>query len=143
MTNDTIKLDLPLVPGVLKRAAAMLLGVADDLSAAPRIDPEKEKAAAEITDAMGITTAAPGADVDTTTVGFGAVVPAPPPPPADDPPPAVTLDKDELPWDNRIHGSGKTFLKTGARAGCWKYARNLEEGLVEKVEAELKAANAK
>jgi hypothetical protein len=149
MANDTIKMDLPLVPGVLRHAATFLTAVADEL---PRIDPDKLKAADTILEAAGITdgAAAPaaGEEIDTTGIGFGADTTEPPAPPAPPAPlvatvaPEVTLDAKKRPWDNRIHGGGKTFLKTGPRAGEWKYARNTDEALIAQVEAELDAAMA-
>jgi len=49
----------------------------------------------------------------------------------------VVTDKEGIPWDIRIHSSGKTFLKSGKNKGCWKLARGVDEGLVNTVKAEL------
>jgi hypothetical protein len=40
-----------------------------------------------------------------------------------------------VPWDPRIHSSGKTILKDGK----WKLVRNVDPGLLNEVEAELRA----
>jgi hypothetical protein len=55
-------------------------------------------------------------------------------------PVAVDLDSAGLPWDARINPTSKGLLKTGARANCWKYKKQLDTALIEQVEAELRAA---
>ena len=69
----------------------------------------------------------------------------PPPPeegvedPVTDTPPAdVELDADDLPWDERIHSSGKSKMKTGKRTGTWTRRRGVKPAEVDKVEAELR-----
>lgn len=48
---------------------------------------------------------------------------------------SVELDKNGLPWDERIHAGTKTKLKGGE----WKAKKNVEAALVASVEAELRA----
>lgn len=48
---------------------------------------------------------------------------------------SVELDKNGLPWDERIHAGTKTKLKGGE----WKAKKNVEAALVVQVEAELRA----
>ena len=45
-----------------------------------------------------------------------------------------SIDKDGLPWDERIHGGGRTKNVDGT----WRQRRNLPEGVREAVEAELR-----
>lgn len=54
----------------------------------------------------------------------------------------IDLDEDGLPWDVRIHGSGRTKLASGKTKGCWKRKRGVSDELVDQVEAELRAAMA-
>jgi len=73
---------------------------------------------------------------------------APPPPPPGDPappkepykPPAIDdeqeLDKDGIPWDERIHASTKNKVK----AGTWKKKPKVDPAYYEQIKAELKAA---
>jgi hypothetical protein len=49
----------------------------------------------------------------------------------------VDLDSAGFPWDARIHGAKKVKL---AKDDTWKKIRNVDTALVEKVEAELRAA---
>ena len=49
-------------------------------------------------------------------------------------PPDAELDKDGLPWDERIHSSSKKQTKKGV----WSKRKNLEDGVFEQVIAELK-----
>lgn len=128
----------------LTRASDMLHGLAVDIknTAAPSIDPDKEKRAAEVLKENGII---PKADV------IAAVTTPPPPANTGDtpppPPPAaevvtptgVELDSAGLPWDVRIHGKKKAKTK---KEGTWKLTRGVDKALVDKVEAELKAAMA-
>lgn len=60
----------------------------------------------------------------------------PPPPGQDDSHGPVEIDKDGVPWDDRIHSSsgGKT------NAGFWKKQRNVDAKLHKSITAELKAA---
>ena len=63
--------------------------------------------------------------------------PAPAPPVTEAPPahkPDGVLDSEGLPWDARIHSSGKTFL---AKGGTWKLARGIDPLLVAQVKTEL------
>lgn len=48
---------------------------------------------------------------------------------------SVELDKNGLPWDERIHAGTKTKLKSGE----WKAKKQVEAALVAQVEAELRA----
>jgi len=55
------------------------------------------------------------------------------------------LDAEGLPWDGRIHGSGKTkYEKTtpNGKAGTWKLKRGVDKAFVAQVKAELLAARA-
>lgn len=69
----------------------------------------------------------------------------PPPPPAPvvpPPPPASTteevlVDSQGTPWDARIHGSGKTFMK---KDGSWKRKKGISEQEYTAVMEELRAA---
>lgn len=72
-------------------------------------------------------TAAPGASAGS------APVPPAAPAPAD---PATSLDKDGLPWDERIHSSSKAVNQTD---GLWRKKRGVSDELVVQVEAELRA----
>lgn len=56
---------------------------------------------------------------------------APPPPPASN---AVELDVNGLPWDMRIHSSGKAKVENGS----WKKKRNVDPVTVHNVEDELR-----
>jgi hypothetical protein len=49
--------------------------------------------------------------------------------------PSVTLDKNGLPWDDRIHAGTKTQNKDGS----WKAKKGVDAALVTSVEAELRA----
>lgn len=48
--------------------------------------------------------------------------------------PAGNLDKNGLPWDERIHSSNKAFVADGT----WRKRRGVDEALVAQVEAELR-----
>ncbi|MGJ0509082.1 MAG: hypothetical protein ACR652_18565 [Methylocystis sp.] len=65
-----------------------------------------------------------------------AAVPVVPQTPA--PAPGVELDKNGLPWDNRIHSREKTKTKDGA----WKYKRGVADNVIADVEQELRAVMA-
>ena len=56
------------------------------------------------------------------------------PPPPSTTPGGAELDKDGLPWDERIHASTKTKNKDGT----WRQKRELPDGRREQVEAELR-----
>lgn len=47
----------------------------------------------------------------------------------------ITVDKNGLPWDERIHSSNRAFTNTGE----WRRKRGVSGILVEQVEAELRA----
>lgn len=47
------------------------------------------------------------------------------------------VDASGMPWDARIHSSGKTTLKSGARKECWKYKKGITNEFIAEVEAEL------
>lgn len=52
------------------------------------------------------------------------------------------IDAVGMPWDERINPKSRGKIKTGKRAGCWKYIKQLDvkqPGLIEQVEAENKA----
>ena len=52
------------------------------------------------------------------------------------------IDAAGMPWDARINPKSRAKIKTGKRAGCWKYIKQLDTkqpGLIEQVEAENKA----
>jgi hypothetical protein len=51
------------------------------------------------------------------------------------PMPVTTLDRNGLPWDERIHASSRAKTADGS----WRAKRNVDPALVTKVEAELKA----
>lgn len=65
--------------------------------------------------------------------GNGELIPSHP---AVAPAAAAELDKDGLPWDERIHSSSKAKTEKGV----WRLKRGLDATLKAKVEAELKAA---
>lgn len=48
-----------------------------------------------------------------------------------------SVDASGMPWDGRIHSSGKTTLKSGARKECWKYKKGITDAYIAEVEAEL------
>lgn len=48
------------------------------------------------------------------------------------------LDSKGMPWDGRIHASSKTTNKDGS----WRYRRNIDETLINQVEAELRGQSA-
>lgn len=94
----------------------------------------------------------PIAPVDTPAAIFGATIPAPVPPaptpastvsapmvPVHTAPPASTaeLDTKGLPWDERIHSSGKSLLKDGT----WRYKGGIPPERIAAVEAELRGAS--
>ena len=58
-------------------------------------------------------------------------------PPALAPYNPVALDSEGLPWDKRIHSTGKTFM---AKGGTWKLLRGVDSLLVARVKTELKSA---
>jgi len=124
-------------PGLIA-AATMLLTLAgkvpnlelDDAPEAPAVEtaapeaPAVEIAAPEAPEAPAVETAAPEAPE------------APEAPVAEQPAaPAAELDKDNLPWDGRIHASSK---KQNAD-GRWKKRRGISVEEIQKVEDELKA----
>ena len=53
---------------------------------------------------------------------------------------AANTDASGMPWDARIHSSGKTTLKSGARKACWKYKKGITDAYIAEVEAELMGA---
>ena len=74
-----------------------------------------------------------------------ADLPPAPTPPAAELPPAPTppaaelpLDSEGLPWDKRIHSTGKTLM---AKGGTWKLLRGVESLLVAQVKTELRQAH--
>ena len=58
-------------------------------------------------------------------------------PPALAPHVTEALDSEGLPWDRRIHSTGKTFM---AKGGTWKLLRGVDSLLVARVKTELKSA---
>ena len=54
----------------------------------------------------------------------------------------VLRDSSGMPWDARIHSSGKTLLKSGKRNGLWRYKGGVDESVIAAVEAELNTASA-
>lgn len=123
MGKDSITVTLPLMAPALRAQAQAFNALADSLHAAgiPRLEDSP-------------------VDEPTTT---------PPPPAANTPsekaeptaPPAsegVELDSQGLPWDARIHSSGRTKYKTG-NVGAWVTKRGVSAAEIEKVEAELRA----
>lgn len=66
-------------------------------------------------------------------------VKAPPAPVKKDP--NARVDVEGLPWDKRIHSSGKTFYKSkaanGAPAGAWKIKKGVDPVLVAQIKTEL------
>ncbi len=80
---------------------------------------------------------APTAPIAAAPVGTPA---APPPAPGASAPPGVTLDKNGLPWDARIHAKAATGGGTLNADGTWRAKRGLnDEALVKRIEAELRA----
>lgn len=74
---------------------------------------------------------------------FSTVAPVPPvpaaastpAPPVASPAPAATVDKNGLPWDERIHSSSRAMNADGS----WRAKRGVQGALVAQVEAELRA----
>lgn len=64
-----------------------------------------------------------------------ASAPVPAAPPAAPPAPGVELDKNGLPWDERIHAGTKTKIKDGS----WKAKKGVDDATVAAVTAELRA----
>ena len=120
MQDERLSLTLPLRPDVLRQAAHMLLGLASGIDGALSVLTTLEE-----------TTDPPLA--------------ADPPPVVDLPPPVpdgVELDEAKLPHDSRINPDSKTKIKTGTRAGCWKYKKQLDAVFITQVEDELRATMA-
>lgn len=79
---------------------------------------------------------------DAQTVAAGAGMPEVPVKDPVVPEPTLTptdakLDVEGIPWDKRIHSSGKTLYISGAKAGQWKLARGVDAVLVAQVKTEL------
>lgn len=51
--------------------------------------------------------------------------------------PGITRDSDGIPWDERIHSESRATN----RDGTWRKRKNLDDGVYDRVMAELKAAN--
>lgn len=124
-----------------------------DAEAFARMFPTKEAATAHIEERVAADVAEIAkriAPVDP-AAAFAATPAAPAAPPVEDeetppeplplPVPDTAVDADGLPWDGRIHGSGKAFL---AKTGQWKKARGMaaKPEYVAQIEAEIRAAMA-
>ena len=157
-----ISLTIPIEEGPLRRAAAMLEGLAEDLQAkasrtvgSPRelsapyaaesgdtfTKEEIAEGDAQIEagkDETPLQADEPAITVDPAVV-FGANAEEPvlttDPPPVETAVPTVELDGEGIPWDSRIHTSAKTKIK----AGTWKLKRGVDVTEVEKVKGELLA----
>jgi hypothetical protein len=55
-------------------------------------------------------------------------------------PATAALDSEGLPWDARIHSSGRTRYKGGSNAGQWKAQRKVAPLLIAQVKTELRTA---
>ena len=133
MQDERLSLTLPLRPDVLRHTACMLDNLADSMDAAVAVTPAP--AAETVPPAPAAETVPPAPAAET----------VPPAPAAETVPPApagVELDEAGLPHDTRINPDSKSRLKTGPRANCWKYKKQLDPALIAEVEAELRAAMA-
>jgi hypothetical protein len=98
---------------------------------------EDDKLAREMAAAFG--GASLGAPVPNVPVQVALAASVPVPVPGTDlapPMPGVTVDAAGLPWDQRIHSSGK---KTNKGDGLWTAKRGVEPSTIAQVEAELRA----
>lgn len=159
---ETISLTVPLYKGPLRRAAAMLNGLADDVETAGSAPYEGfvDKVVETVATSAGVAVedlrkplddtltaeevaeggaqlladaSKPAEEAVDPAVVFGAAT-EPVAPPADT---GVELDGLGLPWDERINTDTRTKLKSD---DSWKLKRNVDPELVEQVRAELKAA---
>ncbi len=128
-----ISLSVPDNETVLRRAAEFLNDVASDL----------EKSTGPLqTEVLVDELTTPEATHEVTQSGEEDLEPAQEPEDKEEIPAApegVDVDSEGLPWDARIHSSGKTKLKG---KGTWKLIRGIDPELVESVKAELKKAMA-
>lgn len=87
--------------------------------------------------ADGSSSSAPAPSVPVPPAAASSPAASPPPPPA-----GVTLDKNGLPWDARIHAKSSSGPGGVMNAdGTWRAKRGLNDGaLVARIEAELRAA---
>ncbi len=134
-----ITITVPLEEKALRKNAAILIGMAEALSAGTLLpDVPALDGTLSVSPPMPPTAAfppppAPGA------------VPPPPTPPAAPTPPApqaphvaadpIELDSRGLPWDERIHSGKKNRL---AKTNAWKLKRGVQPLTVDEVEAELR-----
>ena len=95
-----------------------------------------EEAAAALAPTPAPQSAAPAAPAPTSAPSAPAIVPPAPTPSANPSPEVAGLDKNGLPWDARIHSSGKTQLQDGT----WRKKGGVDAATVAAVEAELRAA---
>lgn len=109
----------------------------DPCKCVPPAEVEKLASAAAHEETVRQTIAAelPAEDPAPPVVPPGAFVP-PAPPTTEQPGPAAELDRDGLPWDQRIHAGSKALNVDGT----WRLKRNTDPDLIESVKAELKAA---
>jgi len=111
---------------------------------------EVESVVESAQDVTGPTTDAPVVEENKVAPPPPALVPSPPSAEAPDAPaegdtPPVDLDADGMPWDARIHSSGKTrYKKKGpnGNADTWVLKKGVDRALVEQVRAETPAAEA-
>lgn len=108
---------------------------------------EPEPAPDNAREAAAILSSAPDHPLGPTILPAGGAVMAPPsglPGAATAPPtvdPNVRVDSEGLPWDERIHSSGKTFYKSkaanGAPKGAWKLKKGVAAVDVAQIKTEL------
>jgi U5 snRNP spliceosome subunit len=120
-------------PSTLRALALMLNSIASDRDGGPAVKDEAPKpliTQETLPKSPSDNGAAPGASEDLT--------PPPPPPSANvqgDSNTSGVLDKNGLPWDERIHSSSKNMNADGT----WRYLRGGDVDLRATVEAELRA----
>jgi len=150
--KDSISLTIPMDYNALSRASDMLHGMAIDLERGETGFISKKAADQMVTDESDVAdrshieatipVSQGGTKQDlveeiepsATTVFGGDSKPA-----ETNAPVGVDLDSNGLPWDHRIHGSARKKL---AKTQTWKYIRNIDPALIDKVEAELRVTMA-
>lgn len=119
--------DIPAPVGSATDAAAILSG-APEIQVTKALQPGQTETAAP----PGGTVAAPPAPVAGVTVTGNT------PPTVD---PNAPVDVEGIPWDKRIHSSGKTFYKSkaanGAPKGAWKLKKGVDAVTVAQIKTEL------
>ena len=141
--------DIPAPVGPAQDAAAILAGApaiqpgptADTVTVNKAMQPGQTETAAPPIEPgpgsplPGVDTLPPGPVPGTVVAGPGTVVAGP------GAAPGVTVDVEGIPWDKRIHSSGKTFYKSkaanGAPKGAWKLKKGVDAVTVAQIKTEL------